>query len=172
MLLAHALVGALNSAGAVLVTLTTLIVSVYLVSTFSLARLEDWFAGPIAIWRPVAEHVKDWFEEMRRRRAEKRREKARLRAEERAAARAAARAAREPQVEGIEPAAQRPAQPAPEFDPEINNIPICALEEPVAPEPVSRRAASRPAMEARPASANFHLPTAELLNELQGRASY
>jgi len=172
MLLAHALVGALNSAGAVLVTLTTLIVSVYLVSTFSLARLEDWFAGPIAIWRPVAEHVKDWFEEMRRRRAEKRREKARLRAEERAAARAAARAAREPQVEGIEPAAQRPAQPAPEFDPEINNIPICALEEPVAPEPVSRRAASRPAMEARPASANFHLPTTELLNEPQGRASY
>ena len=172
MLLAHALVGALNSAGAVLVTLTTLIVSVYLVSTFSLARLEDWFAGPIAIWRPVAEHVKDWFEEMRRRRAEKRREKARLRAEERAAARAAARAAREPQVEGIEPAAQRPAQPAPEFDPEINNIPICALEEPVAPEPVSRRAASRPAMEARPASANFHLLTTELLNEPQGRASY
>jgi len=172
MLLAHALVGALNSAGAMLITLTTLIVSVYLVSTFTLARLEDWFAGPIAFWRPLTEHVKDWFEEMRRRRVEKRREKARLRAEERATARAAARAAREPRLEAIEPGTQRPAQPAPEFDPEINNIPICAIEEPVAPEPVSRRAASRPATEARPVSANFHLPTTELLNEPQGRASY
>jgi S-DNA-T family DNA segregation ATPase FtsK/SpoIIIE len=76
MLLAHALVGALNSAGAVLVTLTALIVSVYLVSTFTLARLEDWFTGPIALWRRVAERVKDWFEE--RRRWEKRREQARL----------------------------------------------------------------------------------------------
>jgi S-DNA-T family DNA segregation ATPase FtsK/SpoIIIE len=172
MLLAHALVGALNSAGAVLVTLTALIVSVYLVSTFTLARLEDWFAGPIAVWRRVAERVKDWFEERRRRRAEKRREQARLRAEARANARATARAAREPQLEIVEPGIEGPRQPVLEFDPEINNIPICPIEEPVAPEPVSRRAASRPAVETRPVSTNFQLPTTELLNEPQGRASY
>ena len=177
MLLAHALVGALNSAGAILVTLTALIVSVYLVSTFTLARLEDWFAGPIAVWRPVAERVVvrvvvGALEEQRRRRVEKRREKSRLRAEERATARATARAAREPQLEVIESGAQGTRKPVLEFDPEINNIPICAIEEPVAPEPVSRRAASRPAMEARPVSANFQLPTTELLNEPQGRAAY
>jgi S-DNA-T family DNA segregation ATPase FtsK/SpoIIIE len=172
MLLAHALVGALNSAGAVLVTLTALIVSVYLVSTFTLARLEDWFAGPISLWRRFAERIKDWLEEMRSRRVEKRREQARLRAEARANARATARAAREPQLEIVEPGIEGPRQPVLEFDPEINNIPICPIEEPVDPEPVSRRAASRPAVEARPVSANFHLPTTELLNEPQGRASY
>ncbi len=171
MLLAHALVGALNSAGAVLVTLTALIVSVYLVSTFTLARLQDWFAGPISVWRPAAERIKDWFEENRRRRVEKRREKARLRAEERAAARAAARAAREPQLEVVEPGAEGPRPPVLAFDPEINSIPICPIEEP-APEPVSRRAAPRPAVEARPISANFQLPTTELLNEPQGRTAY
>jgi S-DNA-T family DNA segregation ATPase FtsK/SpoIIIE len=172
MLLAHALVGALNSAGAALVTLTALIVSVYLVSTFTLARLEDWFAGPIAVWGRIAERVKDWLEEMRRRRVEKRREQARLRAEARASARATARAAREPQLEIVEPGIEGPRQPVLEFDPEINNIPICAIEEPVAPEPVSRPAASRPAVEARPVSTNFQLPTTELLNEPQGRAAY
>ena len=171
MLLSHALVGALNSAGAALVTLTALTVSVYLVSTFTLATLQDWFAGPIAVWRPVTEHIKDWFEEKQRERKEKRREKARLRAEERASARAAMRAAREPQLTVVEPGGEGPRQPALELDPEINSIPICPIEEP-APEPISRRAASRPAVEARPTSANFQLPTTELLNEPQGRTSY
>jgi len=171
MLMAHALVGALNSAGAVLVALTALIVSVYLVSTFTLASLQDWFAGPIAVWGRVVERIKEWFEENRRRRVEKRREKARLRAEARAAARAVARAAREPQLEVVEPGAEGPKQPVVEFEPEINSIPICPIEEP-APEPASRRAALRPAVEARAISANFQLPTTELLNEPQGRTSY
>src|SRR5262249_33261075 len=71
-----------------------------------------------------------------------------------------------------EPAAQVPTPSALEFDPEINSIPICPIEEPVAPEAVSRRAASRPAVEVRPVSANFQLPTTDLLNEPQGRSAY
>jgi S-DNA-T family DNA segregation ATPase FtsK/SpoIIIE len=175
MLLAHSLVTGLNGTGAVLVTLTAMIVSVYLVSTFTLSKLEDWFGGPLAVLRRVAERAKDWLEERRRRQIERHREKARLRAEERAATRAAAhaerRAAREPQAEITEPGASRPVQPALEFEPEIDQIPICPIEE-LSPAPVSRRTAPRPPAEPRPVSANFHLPSTDLLNEPTARSSY
>ncbi len=51
MLIAHSLINALNLAGAVLVTVTGLIVSVYLVSTFTLSKLPGLAfrsAGPVA----------------------------------------------------------------------------------------------------------------------------
>ena len=48
MLLAQYLMHALNPTGAILLTITTLIVSVYLVSTFTVSKLAGWFAGPIA----------------------------------------------------------------------------------------------------------------------------
>jgi S-DNA-T family DNA segregation ATPase FtsK/SpoIIIE len=170
MLLAHALVAALNGVGAVIVTLTAMIVSVYLVSTFTLSKLQDWFAGPITWIKAFAGRIKDWFDARRRLRLEKRREDARLRAEARAEARAA-RAKSEPQAEITEPGQRFPVQPALEFEPDINNIPICPIEEPAAPAPVSRRSTPR-AVEQRPISANFQLPTTDLLNEPRGRTAY
>jgi S-DNA-T family DNA segregation ATPase FtsK/SpoIIIE len=46
--LANYLVDSLNLAGALVATATAIVVSLYLVSTFTLARLGEWFAGPIA----------------------------------------------------------------------------------------------------------------------------
>jgi S-DNA-T family DNA segregation ATPase FtsK/SpoIIIE len=174
MLLAHALINALNLAGAVLVTLTGMIVSVYLVSTFTLSKLQDWLSGPLARLRAPIARFGAWFDERRRRRAEQRRENARLRAEERAAARASRKQAEallsEPAAQLTEPGEHSPLQPRLDFAPD--DIPICALEPPPAPEPVSRRTAARPAPEPRHVSANFRLPTSDLLNEPQARTSY
>jgi S-DNA-T family DNA segregation ATPase FtsK/SpoIIIE len=167
MLVAHWLVAALNRAGAVLVTLTGLIVSVYLVSTFTLSKVDDWFGGPLSVLGLFAQRIKDWLADWRERRLEKRREKALLRAESRAAN---AQAKHEPMTQIMEPGERAPAQPLLEFEPDINNIPICPIEEPPAPAPAARRAPR--AVEQRPASTNFQLPTTDLLNEAQGRSAY
>jgi len=169
MLLAHSLTTILNRAGAALITLTAMIVSVYLVSTFTLSKFEDWFAGPLALVTFFTGRIQDRMEAWRERRLEKRREKALLRAETRAAAKAKAEAEREPLAQIIEPG-EPPAQPLLEFEPDINNIPICPIEEPPPPAPASRRQA-RP-VEQRPVSTNFKLPTTDLLNEPQGRSAY
>ena len=137
MLVSHWLVAALNRAGAVLVTLTALIVSVYLVSTFTLSKLDVWFGGPLSVLGLFAQRIKDWLGDWRERRLEKRREMALLRAESRAAK---AQAKREPITQIMEPGERAPAQPLLEFEPDINNIPICPIEEPPAPAPAARRA--------------------------------
>ena len=165
MLLARWLSAALNRAGAALVTLTAMVVSVYLVSTFTLSKLQDWFGGPLALLSLFVERIKDWMETRRERRIEKRLEKARLRAE----ARSKAAAAQEPAVHVTEPG-QPASQPLLEFEPDINDIPICPIEEPPAPEPAARRHAKP--IEQRPVSTNFTLPTTELLNEAQARSAY
>src|ERR1039458_7804835 len=54
LVLARYLVETLNLAGALLATATTVVVSIYLVSSFTLAKLPEWFASPIA-----------WFERRR-----------------------------------------------------------------------------------------------------------
>jgi S-DNA-T family DNA segregation ATPase FtsK/SpoIIIE len=177
MLFAQALIRGLNRAGAVLVTLTGMVVSVYLVSTFTLSVLQGWLAAPIAWLHLPMEHLGEWLVQRRRRKVEQRREKARLRADERAAARAARRQpveamVSEPELSPVvmEPGEHFTAQPVLDFAPE--DIPIVPLEQPAAPEPVSRRAAPRAAAESRHASTNFRLPTTELLNESPGRTSY
>ena len=45
---------AFNLAGALIVTCTCFIVSIYLVSTFSVSKLADWLAGPIACFSTLA----------------------------------------------------------------------------------------------------------------------
>jgi len=170
MMLAHALVHGLNRAGAVLVTLTAMVVSVYLVSTFTLSMLQSWLATPMAWLHLPMEHIGEWLVERRRRKVEQRREKARLQAEERAAARAARRQPVEALLSEPEPGEQEAGQPALDFAPD--DIPICALEQPAAQEPLLRRSAPRAVAEPRHVSTNFHLPTTDLLNEAPGRTAY
>jgi S-DNA-T family DNA segregation ATPase FtsK/SpoIIIE len=169
MLLAQSLTSALNRTGAALTTLTAVIVSVYLASTFTLSNLQRWLSGPIAVLNLVAARIKDWMEETRQRLHQKRREKALRRAEERAEAKATAEPQREPLAQIVEPG-EPPAQPLLEFEPDINNIPICPIEEPPPPTPASRRPAR--AIEQRPVSTNFKLPATDLLNEPQARSAY
>ena len=177
MLLAHALVGALNRAGAALVTLTVMVVSVYLVSTFTLAMVQGWLAAPVAWLQAPLGHIREWMEERRKRKIERRKEKARMKAEERAAARAARRqpveaivSDPEPLPMVIEPGEPMPAQPALDFAPE--DIPICPLDEPVAAAAATRRAGPRAIPEPRHVSTNFRLPATDLLNEAPGRTAY
>ncbi|HKW99048.1 MAG TPA: DNA translocase FtsK 4TM domain-containing protein [Bryobacteraceae bacterium] len=171
MLLAQSLISALNRAGAVIVTITGAIVSIYLVSTFTLSKLPDWFGGPLALFGLAVEHLKDWFEERQKRKWEKRREKERLKAEARAAAREQARAARRPiGAPAAETNAQEPAQPRLEFTSEINSIPICTLESETQPPQPKQTAAAK--ADPRPVSNNFRLPSTDLLNESQGRSAY
>jgi len=175
MLLAHYLIHALNPTGAILLTVTTLIASVYLVSTFTMSKLAVWFAGPIRFLKMLADAWRLWREE-RLRRSE---EKARLRAEQRAEKRRRQRPSRVVETARTEPAPARfeavdewrepPDKPAPPAE-----IPICALEEKPLP-----AADSPPWEEAVPVAATrppgplaYRLPTTDLLNEGQGRSPY
>jgi len=169
MLAAHWLAAALNKAGAVLITVTGMIVSVYLASTFTLSKLHDWFGGPLSVLSLFARRIQDRLEDWRERRLEKSRERALLRRES-LAARVKAQTMREPITQIMEPGEQPPAQPLLEFEPDINNIPICPIEEPPTPAPAARRAPR--AVEQRPVSTNFHLPTTDLLNEAAARSAY
>ena len=83
MLLAHYLMHALNPTGAILLTITTLIVSVYLVSTFTMSKLAVWFAGPFRFFSVLGDAWRLWREERLRRNEEKARRKAAERTEKR-----------------------------------------------------------------------------------------
>jgi DNA segregation ATPase FtsK/SpoIIIE, S-DNA-T family len=165
MLLAHYLMHALNPTGAILLTITTLIVSIYLVSTFTMSKLAGWFEGPLRILGMLVDAWQLWREERRRRKEEK----ARLRAAERAEQRRRPRMA--PQVDAahiessaapLDAVAEAPAE-----------IPICALEEkplPAADTPPWEEAVLVAPRPAGPAS--YRLPSTDLLNEGQGRSPY
>jgi S-DNA-T family DNA segregation ATPase FtsK/SpoIIIE len=175
MLLAHYLMHALNPTGAILLTITTLIVSIYLVSTFTMSKLAGWFAGPLRFLRSLADAWHAWREERLRRSEEKARLRAQQRAEKRRRAGSSPRfeTAIETQMESsaapldaADEAPQEPAAPA--------EIPICALEEPSASQPDSPPwEEAVPAASTRPAGPMaYRLPTTDLLNEGQGRSPY
>jgi S-DNA-T family DNA segregation ATPase FtsK/SpoIIIE len=74
--LARYLVDGLNLTGALLVTLTTVVISVYLVSTFTLAKLAEWLAGPIAFYHARVDAWHAWRENLRQQAVTKAKEKA------------------------------------------------------------------------------------------------
>jgi S-DNA-T family DNA segregation ATPase FtsK/SpoIIIE len=142
--LANYLVDSLNLAGALLATATAVVVSVYLVSTFTLARLGEWLAGPTA-----------WFQ----RRA--------------AAWRARQRRRPDKPVVADAPPWQPPEEAAPAaLAEEPDEIPICPIED-VEPDPRPLSSNPRPlAPGPRPLAPVFHLPATDLLNEVPARNSY
>ena len=201
MVLAHYLLNALNLAGALLAVTTLLVVSVYLVSTFSLATLETWFAGPRRWLERRAEAWREFRERMRARSFEKAEQRKRRRAEERAEQTAQRRARQnDTGVEDAEPAvAELPWEPAAETAPRtrrssresntLEEIPICPIEEiePRAeevhspappPEPPARKPdrsvppAAGPRPEGTRPAPVFQLPSTDLLNEPPGRNPY
>ncbi len=111
----------MNFVGAAILTTASLVVSIYLVSTFTMRKLAAWFASPRAWLRERMEHFRGWRAERARARAERNAEKARMKAEKRAAKQLAREQAQaEEAVE--EPAVRRrrrvkdPEEP-PIFDP-------------------------------------------------------
>jgi S-DNA-T family DNA segregation ATPase FtsK/SpoIIIE len=156
--LANYLVDSLNLAGALVATATAIVVSLYLVSTFTLARLGEWFAGPIA-----------WFQRLRARSIEKARERQRRRPEKPVTADAPPwQASPEPAPEAL---VEEPVEGPPE-------IPICPIEDAVPERPGPAEAAGAPPapdpQERRVPrlSPVFHLPATDLLNEVPARNSY
>jgi len=163
LLLSHYLTHALNPLGAVLLTLMTLIVSVYLATSFTMSKLAGWVEGPLSYLRALADAWGSWRAERRQRKQEKQ----------------AKRASRKPRRAEPDPAAAEPATPtfdvAATFDPE--EIPICPLEEPVAyptpPEPVAEPAPEpEPVHRSRNLPPAYQLPSTDLLNFGQGRSPY
>jgi DNA segregation ATPase FtsK/SpoIIIE, S-DNA-T family len=132
----------LNPLGAVLLTVSVLILSLYVVSTFSLRLFSKWFAGPIALLGRLWIRFQSWREIRRH----KRREQA-VRKKERKVRRqpaAVADAAKEPISEVLPGSASAARLPddlppwtvdttvgggAPAFEPEPDEIPIHALED-------------------------------------------
>ncbi len=181
------LVNALNLAGALVATATIIIISVYLVSTFTLAKLGEWFAGPAAWFERRAEAWRAWRERVHERSIAKARERAQKRLEKVQTQRSRKKgrqentpgviADRAPWEESAAATAGSPVEPESELEPvdegygAIEEIPICEIEDlPPVPPPL-------PIPEVRPAVPEpktqlFHLPPTDLLNEVPGRNTY
>ena len=183
--LARALLVTLNLAGAVVAILTALIVSMYLVSTFSLWKLVIWFARPgwlrsrAEAWRALRGRMRD-------------------RAVEKAGLQAAQRAERlqqqrprrmlippeqEPEAADTAPSREtaEASRPNQKNNPKNNpkEIPICPVEElPVEPPRVFFQAREVPPARTKETPAPtrpmtvFQLPSTDLLNEPPGRNVY
>ncbi len=172
----------LNLAGALILLAVCLFVSLYLVSSFSLANMPSWVGAPLQWIHRIGEWWSAWLTARRASRVA--REKAK--AEARAAARARRKAEREP-VEVPIPAA---APPWKEPVPEPAEIPIQALdylpETPVQeaiieePPPIVEVIEDLSIVEAPPAMPapkprarkSFKRPPTDLLNEAEGRPPY
>lgn len=202
LLLGTHLKASFNLAGSLVLTLTTMLVSIYLISTFTIAKLALWFAGPIAFLSRFGERWSEWAD----RRAARKAERARIKAEEREekeekrSRRRIANPLPRPQAavaempEPVVPAApplpvveatydntppfdMDEPQPAPESEePRTAEIPICALEEqpepPASAEPEQLRPVLLPAAARKPKFTAFRLPSTELLNEPPARNPY
>jgi len=189
-LLADSLITSLNLTGAALLTGITLILSLYLISSFSISTLAKWLDGPLRILRTALARWEQW-------RAERRQiaiERAQLRAERRAerdGVEKTKEAVREAAAElkraraaaaGVSTVEERHMEPPPADEPEPE-IPIHTLEydppPPPAPVPVETAApapgVTRGRFPVAPEVAEhpeYRLPATDLLNEIPERTSY
>ncbi len=186
LVLADALRGSLNLAGSILLTFVCLILSLYLISTFSISVVARLFRVPMNYFVVLRVRWDEWREQ--------RREAARERAQRRAERRAAAQPETEAESIPISEAASRQfyepeeAQSAPEEeipihqleDQPLREIPVLApvAEEPAEPmepeppRPPRRLRAPRlraPEMAEHP---EYRLPSTALLNEVPARNPY
>jgi DNA segregation ATPase FtsK/SpoIIIE, S-DNA-T family len=197
-LIAESLVSSLNVAGTVLFTGICLILSLYLISRFSMAAFmaitARWLAGPLSLLAAIYKRFVAWRELKHQQRmalAQERAERrAAVRAEKQAAHQAAQQAAavqrEEPAIPVIDPLEPHPASSSAllEEPPMHHDIPIHELEyQP--PPPLSRAPWEEPIPEPAPAPAPvrkprkpapemaehpaYRLPSTALLNEVPAR---
>jgi S-DNA-T family DNA segregation ATPase FtsK/SpoIIIE len=187
-LLADSLMASLNLTGAALLTAISLILSVYLISTFSMATFAKWLAGPLGLLRNALVRWEKWRSERRRVALERAQLRVQRRAEKDAVEKTK-EAVREASAElkraraaaagtSTLDASHTDASPTAEEE-----IPIHTLEyEPPpapAPAPVETAAPTpgltrgrfpvAPEVTEHP---EYRLPATELLNEIPGRSSY
>ncbi len=188
-LIAASLMSSLNVAGTVLLTGICLILSLYLISKFSMAVVARRFAGPLAFLARMHDRFAAWRERRLAAAEEKASQRTAARAEKRAAKRVAQQELEIPVASQIEPPVEREpvyAAPSVEEPPVEHEIPIHELEyqppaassrppweEPMrepepAPEPAPARKPRRPAPEPMDHPA-YQLPSTALLNEVPAR---
>ena len=186
-LLADSLTASLNLTGAALLTSICLILSLYLISTFSMATFAKWLAGPLGLLRSALVRWDKWRNDRRQvaleraeARAQRRAEKEALGETQQVVRDAAAELKRaRAAAAGAESARMEP-EAAPAVDEEI---PIHTLEyDPPAPPPPAPVEAAAPVpglTRGRFPTApevtehpEYCLPTTDLLNEIPGRSSY
>jgi DNA segregation ATPase FtsK/SpoIIIE, S-DNA-T family len=161
MLLASWLVGWLNFPGAAILTATTLLVSLYLATTFSMALVARWLSRPMALLKRTGERWSAWRAERRSVREAKRQKKA-----ERAKARrsTAVPVEKEIPIRTVEEPTPS-AMPMPEPEPEPTIVET-------APEVEASRPESRSIPAPAPTDRHYQLPTTDLLNPPSGRSAY
>jgi DNA segregation ATPase FtsK/SpoIIIE, S-DNA-T family len=185
-LIAESLVSSLNVAGTVLLTGICLILSLYLISKFSMAIVARRFAGPLAFLGRLHDRFAAWRDLRLAAAEEKASQRAAARAEKRAAKRAAKQEPEIPVASQIQTEPVYSAPPVEEPPVVEHEIPIHELEyqppasssrppweEPAreperAPEPAPVRKPRRPAPEAVDHPA-YQLPSTALLNEVPSR---
>jgi S-DNA-T family DNA segregation ATPase FtsK/SpoIIIE len=188
-LLADSLITSLNLTGAALVTSICLILSLYLISTFSMATLAKWLAGPLGLLRNVLVRWDHWRAERQQAAVERAQARAQRRAEQEALsetrevvreaaaelkrARAAAAGVESAPMESRAPAAEPEEIPIHtlEYEPPPAPPPAPAPVETEAPSPALSRGRFRAAPEVTE-HPEYRLPATDLLNEIPGRTSY
>ncbi len=186
-LVADSLQRSFNAAGAAVVLVTALIVSIYLVSTFTLAKLRAWFEPLFSVLERIEDkwrRAKERRREVVLRKMEEKRQEAEARATEAqriqyeqatatlpvpdpSATQRTRRRAAEPVSETLP--WEEPAEVAAEAKSTLDEIPICQLAETTPAnlvefpfnQPVKRDAAPK-------RHTIYRLPTTELLNEIPG----
>ncbi|MGP0074799.1 MAG: DNA translocase FtsK [Bryobacteraceae bacterium] len=190
-LIADSLLASLNVMGTVLLTGICLLLSLYLISKFSMVIVARWFAGPLSFLGRIYQRFAAWRERRLAAAQERAEQRTVLRAEKRAA-RAAAQATATQAAEPPPPEPQVPIQrepfysaPVMEEPPVVHEIPIHELEyqapppsssrppwetpepEPIPePAPVRKNRKPAPEMVEHPA---YRSPSTELLNEVPAR---
>jgi S-DNA-T family DNA segregation ATPase FtsK/SpoIIIE len=162
LLLADYLIGNFNMTGAILVVGTTLIVSLYLISTFTVEKFGRPFLPLIRILVNLADRWSAWREQ-----------RARM-----AQARRSAVVEKREEKRRTKPTPEPEPQQQPEEEaPELDEIPICALEDTPPWEAPAPIAPAPPAPVQHPTSniqhpVSFRLPETYLLNEPPARSEF
>jgi DNA segregation ATPase FtsK/SpoIIIE, S-DNA-T family len=185
------LVTSLNIAGAMVATGTAIVVSVYLVSTFTLEKLGVWLSGPSAWFQRRADRWRAWREQVHQPSIAKAQERAQKRFEK-TQAEARLRNRKKEKTQKVPTVAadvapwedattampgNAPMEAAAEVEPAeaeyatIEEIPICEIEDlPPVPPPVPLPDVKPTLPE--PRTQLYHLPPTELLNEAPVRSAY
>ena len=172
-----------NTAGALLLDATVMILSLYLISTFTMEKFGRWFLPLVNL----AARLRDRWVAWRERAAERRQAKLAMRLQK-ARELQARRSAAAPEASGVDKLGPKPRprpQPRPELaplagtgieaQPAAGEIPICTLDDTPPWEAPAPAPAAAPA--AVPAKTNqphpvFRLPSTSLLNEPAARSEF
>jgi S-DNA-T family DNA segregation ATPase FtsK/SpoIIIE len=170
-LAAERLQGGMNLAGTAILAVTTLILSVYLLSTFSIFNLRSWLGGPVRAWASVREQWGAWRDRRRLGKREKEQRKPRLVRAPAAEPAPVTASIGVPETVPPEPPPEIPIHTLEQAPPRTEPAPGEFFAPPAGPETAAPAESVR---ERRPErrQREYQLPATDLLNEPAGRSPY